>query len=220
MIKSRQDYLYYLSEDLRHHQLKKYTFWIFIKKPIIRFQRRLRRIEYLTNCKGNNFLFRAFCSYLTLLNDRLSVRLGFTIPINTIGPGLCLPHYGTIVVASTSTIGKNCRIHHGVGIGIYNGGSPIIGDNVYIGPGAKLFGNIKIGSNVSIGANSVVNKSVEDNVAIAGVPAKVISYKTTYELGMFPKGFLCLKDMTLSVKKTPVMPIYALQILAEISWPI
>lgn len=46
--------------------------------------------------------------------------------------------------------------------------APIIRDNVYIGPGAKLFGKIKIGNNVAIGANAVVNKDVPDNVTIGG----------------------------------------------------
>ena len=189
MIQSKRDYLYYLAEDLRHYQLIKYTFLTYLKNPILRFQRRLRKIEFLTNCKKHNFLLKIYCSYLKLLNIRLGIRLGFSLSINTIGPGLCLPHYGTIVITKNSSIGKNCRIHPGVGIGTYHG-APIIGDNVYIGPGAKLFGNLKIGNNVSIGANSVVTKSFEDNVSIAGVPASVISHKTTLELGMFPEGFL------------------------------
>ena len=91
------------------------------------------------------------------------------IPINTIGPGLCLPHYGTIVITNNASIGKNCRIHPGVGVGTYHG-APTIGDNVYIGPGAKLFEDLKIGDNVSIGANSVVTKSFENNVSIAVTP--------------------------------------------------
>ena len=62
-------------------------------------------------------------------------------------------------------------------IGAYEGGAPVIGDNVYIGPGAKIFGDITIGNNVSIGANAVVNRSFPDNVIIAGVPAKVIKNK-------------------------------------------
>ena len=56
--------------------------------------------------------------------------------------------------------------------------SPILGDNVYIGPGAKLFGKITIADNISIGANAVVTKSFEqENISIAGVPAKIISEK-------------------------------------------
>ena len=60
-----------------------------------------------------------------------------------------------------------------------NGKAPTIGDNCFIGPGAKLFGDIKIGDNVAIGANAVVNKDFGDNVTIAGVPAKVVSKKGT-----------------------------------------
>lgn len=58
-----------------------------------------------------------------------------------------------------------------------NGKAPVIGNNVWIGPGAKLFGDITIGDNVMIGANSVVTKSFPDNVRIAGIPAKIISYE-------------------------------------------
>ena len=54
---------------------------------------------------------------------------------------------------------------------------PIIGDRVYIGPGAKLFGKIRIGNDVAIGANAVVTKDVPDNAVVVGVPAKIISYK-------------------------------------------
>jgi serine O-acetyltransferase len=53
---------------------------------------------------------------------------------------------------------------------------PVIGDNVYIGPGAKIIGRVNMGSGVAIGANAVVTKDVPDNAVVVGVPAKVISY--------------------------------------------
>ncbi|MBL1280913.1 MAG: serine acetyltransferase [Fluviicola sp.] len=187
MINSKTDYKLFLEKDLLSYQLSKYSLSTHIKNPIVRFQRRLRKIEYLTNCKSG-LIHTAYRKYLRVINTRLAIRLNFTIPINTFDSGLCLPHYGTIVVTST-TIGKNCRIHPGVSIGNYHG-TPKIGNNVYIGPGAKLFGNISIGDNVSIGANSVVTKSFESNVSIAGNPAKIISRKTTKELGMYPEGVL------------------------------
>lgn len=59
--------------------------------------------------------------------------------------------------------------------------TPTIGNNCYIGPGAKIFGKIKIGDNVAIGANAVVNKDFPDGVTIAGVPAKIVSNKGTWE---------------------------------------
>ncbi|MEK4268049.1 MULTISPECIES: hypothetical protein [Bacillus] len=52
---------------------------------------------------------------------------------------------------------------------------PTIGDHVWIGPGAKLFGNIKIANGITIGANAVVNRSfTEENITIAGVPAQKV----------------------------------------------
>ena len=96
-------------------------------------------------------------------------------------------HYGTIVVNPAAKIGANCRIHPSTSIGDYNG-VPEIGNNVYIGPGAKIYGNIVVGNNVAIGANAVVNKSVPDNVIVGGIPAKILSQKTSIEIGVYPSG--------------------------------
>jgi len=112
----------------------------------------------------------------------MSIRLGFTIPLNVFGPGLCIVHRGTIVVNKNAKVGKNCRIHACTNIGSNIDGvsAPQIGDNVYIGPGAKIFGDITIADNIAIGANSVVNKSFyEKGISIAGVPARKISNKGT-----------------------------------------
>ncbi len=80
-------------------------------------------------------------------------------------------------------MGSNCRLHVCVNIGAAAGKStdaPIVGDNCYIAPGVKMFGRIVIRPNVAIGANAVVTKSFpEGNVTIAGIPAKVISQKTS-----------------------------------------
>lgn len=105
------------------------------------------------------------------------MKLGFSIPINVFGPGLSIAHYGTIVVSQYASVGSNCRLHVGVNIGA-NGGkncAPTIGDNVYIGPGAILFGDITIADGAFIGANSTVNKSFEHaNSVLAGTLAKVV----------------------------------------------
>ena len=102
---------------------------------------------------------------------------GFEIPVNVFGKGLSIAHKGTIVVNGAVRVGDNCRLHTCVNIGTAPGVGglvPSIGNNVYIGPGAKLWGRIVIGNNVMIGANSVVGKSFPDNVCIAGVPARII----------------------------------------------
>lgn len=100
-----------------------------------------------------------------------------------IGEGLKFFHYGSIVIAGNSKIGKNASIHQDVTIGrVFAGkkaGVPIIGDNVVIFAGAKVVGNVHIGNNVVIGANAVVLNDVPDNAVVAGIPAKIISMDST-----------------------------------------
>jgi len=155
----------------------------------LRFQRRLRKIEYLYNVKRHNIFCRLHLYLLEFINHRLATRLGLTIPKNVFGAGLCIVHYGTIVVSPLAKAGKNCRLHPSTSIGDYNG-APVIGNNVYIGPGAKLFGNITIGDNVAIGANAVVNHSFGNNLTIGGIPAVIISQKSSIENGVFPENLV------------------------------
>ena len=107
---------------------------------------------------------------------------GIEVPFTTsIGSGFYIGHAGGIVVHSKAVIGKNCDLSHGVTLGQGNRGKnkgyPTIGDNTYIGPGAKVIGAIRIGNNVAIGANCVVTRDVPDYAVVVGVPGRVISYK-------------------------------------------
>lgn len=101
--------------------------------------------------------------------------------LNPAQRGLSIARVGPIVVSPYARIGRNCRIHVGVNIGTRAGvpdGAPTIGDDVYIGPGAKLFGRIEVADRIAVGANAVVNKSFgEPGISIGGVPAKKISDK-------------------------------------------
>ena len=93
------------------------------------------------------------------------------------GKFLHLGHSGLgIVIHPRCVIGENVTIAQQVTIGGNKGSLevPRIGNDVYIGPGAKLLGGIIIGNNVIIGANAVVLKSVPDNVVVAGVPGKIL----------------------------------------------
>lgn len=172
MIKSKDDLWAYIVSDAKANSiLQGGNFRNKLRNrfnPTWQFIIALRKYEYAKNT--NNTI-------LTIIRwfkwHRLSIKLGFTIPPNVCDSGLSLPHYGNIIINPNAHIGKNCRIHVGVNIGA-NGGSnlaPIIGDNVYIGPGVKIYGNIKIGDNSFIAANSVVNKSFTANSVLAGVPA-------------------------------------------------
>ncbi len=179
MIKSKDDYKFYIEAD-RIALGKKRKNPLIITDEIWVFQRLLRKIEYYKNCK-KSFIWKPYYCFLWLNFHIMSILLGFTIFPNVFGPGLSIAHRGTIVVNPYSKIGANCRIHVCVNIGTdagYTDMSPTIGDNVYIGPGAKLFGKIYIADGIAIGANSVVNKTFyESNITIAGIPAKKISDK-------------------------------------------
>lgn len=113
------------------------------------------------------------------MHRRATIRYGISIPIGTdIGPGLYIGHFGCIVINGKARIGKNCNLSQGVTIGQINRGSrqgvPVIGDAVYIAPGAKVVGNIRVGNHVAIGANAVVIDDVPDFAACVGIPARII----------------------------------------------
>ncbi|WP_235856493.1 serine O-acetyltransferase [Flagellimonas oceanensis] len=136
----------------------------------------LRKKEYFLNCKKGVFN-KLRLQVIKLRYRRIALKLGFSIPENVFGPGLAIVHYGTIVVNRNAKIGNNCRIHACTNIGASGGGqkAPVIGDNVYIGPGAKIYGDITIANNIAIGANATVFKDFkEPGMMIAGNPAKEI----------------------------------------------
>jgi serine O-acetyltransferase len=115
-----------------------------------------------------------------LILTRLKFKYGYDIPAETkISEGFYIGHFGGIVISSKAVIKKNFNISQGVTIGYNprgkNIGYPVIGENVYIGPGAIIFGNINIGDNVAIGANSVVNTDIPSNCTFGGIPARKIS---------------------------------------------
>ena len=114
-----------------------------------------------------------------LLLRRYSFKFGFQIPyITEIGEGFYIGHHGTIIINSKAKIGKNCNIGAGATIGQTNRGKlkgcPTIGDNVWIGIGAVIVGNITIGSNVLVAPNSYINFNVPGNSLVIGNPGKII----------------------------------------------
>lgn len=91
-----------------------------------------------------------------------------------LGPGLVLVYGHGIVINSAVRAGKNLVVLHGVTLGEVRGESPVLGDDVYIGAGAKVIGKVRIGSRVRIGANAVVTRDLPDGATAVGVPARVV----------------------------------------------
>lgn len=187
MIKSRDDLKEYLEADKTALGAKG-------KRPRIhdyiwRYERALRYFEFYSNCSGSaldklpKWLWKQrFMS--------LGMKCGYFIPINAVGKGLNIAHIGTIIINKHARIGDYCRMHVGVNIGTeagFDDKAPKLGNFIYIGPGAKHFGDITIADGIAIGANAVVNKSfTEKDKTIAGVPAKVISDKGSAKLVYHP----------------------------------
>lgn len=178
MILSYQDYLRYLEADRVAMKRGRFNFCAWLIDPIWCYVRLLRRREYLVNCKPKKGIWRIVRLWNGFWFERLGYKLGFTIPPNTFDEGLYITHVGTVCVNHLARVGKRCTINVDVNIGWdpWTEKAPQIGDNVYIGPGAKLFGDIVIGDNVKIGANAVVNKSFpEGNCTLVGVPARKVN---------------------------------------------
>jgi len=176
VISSREEFLAWRRADLEGAGLIRWRFGMSVRHPTLHFLRVLRRVEYLKNCCHGPVGRVAYLIVATYFRF-LSIYLGFTIPPNTCGPGLRLNHWGTIVISPEARIGARARINICVNIGIKDGRAPQLGDNVYIGPGAKLFGRIRLGDGVRVGANAVVTKSFPEGVILAGIPAKVIGQR-------------------------------------------
>ncbi|MDX2176619.1 MAG: serine O-acetyltransferase EpsC [Candidatus Sumerlaeia bacterium] len=92
--------------------------------------------------------------------------------------GLFIDHGNGVVIGETAEVGRHCVLFHQVtlgGTGKERGKRhPTLGDNVVVGTGAKVLGNITIGNNVYVGANSVVLDDVPDNCTVVGVPGRIV----------------------------------------------
>ncbi len=121
-----------------------------------------------------------------ILFTRYQYRYGFQIPFNTeIGEGMYISHFGTLVIHEKAKIGRNFTVTYGITIGQTNRGRlkgcPTIGDNVWLGTGVVIVGNVNIGSNVLIAPNSFVNFDVPDHSMVIGNPGRIIKRENPTE---------------------------------------
>lgn len=179
MIYEKKDLKYFLECDkvalhISETRNKPKLFFDYIWK----FEIALRHSEYYYN--QNSTLFNKMLYYFWYFRfKKLGSKLNIELWLNQFGPGLSIAHGGCIIVNGNAKIGDNCRLHEGVTIGATNGESEAakIGDNVFIGTGAKIIGKVTIADGCAIGANAVViNDVLDKNVSVAGVPAKIASH--------------------------------------------
>jgi serine O-acetyltransferase len=93
------------------------------------------------------------------------------------GPGFVLIHAHGVVINGAVRAGKNLKIEHQVTIGAERRQMPVIGDDVFIGAGAKIIGAVTIGDGARIGANAVVVHDVPAHTTVVGIPAKPVKRK-------------------------------------------
>ena len=128
----------------------------------------------------SHFLYKKNLLFLARLISQLARFLtGIEIhPGATLGAGILIDHGMGVVIGETAELGDRITIYHGTtlgGTGKEKGKRhPPVGNNVVIGAGSKVLGNIKIGSNSKIGANSVVINDVPEGATVVGIPGRVV----------------------------------------------
>lgn len=114
-------------------------------------------------------------------------------PGATIGQGVFIDHGMGVVIGETAIVGDYCLIYQGVTLGGTGKESgkrhPTLGENVVVGAGAKVLGNIQLGNNVRIGAGSVVLRDVPSNCTVVGVPGRVV-YRSGVRIEPLEHGHL------------------------------
>ena len=133
-----------------------------------------------------------------------------------IGHSVFIDHGMGVVIGETAEIGKRCLLYQGVtlgGTGKTTGKRhPTLGENVVIGAGAKILGNINIGKNTRIGAGSVVVKDVEANCTVVGIPGRVVHKSGTR---VNPLAHSALPDTEASIIRNLMERIDELETMVE-----
>jgi serine O-acetyltransferase len=139
---------------------------------------RFGRWRYQIRRRWMRMPFSAAYRILWLLVEILT---GIELPCEAIvGRRFRIDHFGGIIISGDAVFGDDCVIRNGVTVGLRNTGergSPIIGNRVDVGAGAKILGSIRIGDDVAIGANAVVLTDVPPRSIAVGIPARVLPRK-------------------------------------------
>jgi serine O-acetyltransferase len=151
-------------------------------QPPAYYQWLLRRCEYVTNCRPD-IVGRAWSRILRYRLDRLGRALGFDVPLNVFGPGLVLHRPAAVRVHPGVRVGSHCSIAGDVVMSAGPAGCPTIGDDVSIGSGARIVGNVSVGNDVTVLPHSSVVDSAPAGAVLSGSPARVVSHDLRYGAG-------------------------------------
>jgi serine O-acetyltransferase len=147
-------------------------FWVMV---VYRYGRWRYGIKHGLLRKPFSLLYRFLYKVVQILTG---IELPCEVPV---GRNFRIDHFGDIIISGYASFGDDCIVRNGVTVGLKNieeKAAPKIGNDVNIGAGAKLLGNITIGDHVDIGANAVVIASVPDNSIAVGIPARIIPKKS------------------------------------------
>jgi len=159
-----------LREDYRMHEgtVSSQGFWVMIP---YRFGQWRYRIGFRPLRMPLSFIYRVMKTLSQILT-------GIDLPCEVkIGRRFRIDHFGGIIISGDAVIGDDVVIRNGVTIGLKKReepGSPVIGNRVEVGAGAKILGKIRIGDDVVIGANAVVITDIPSNSIAVGIPARII----------------------------------------------
>jgi serine O-acetyltransferase len=163
-----------LREDWYTHgrMLSRQGFWVMAAY-------RFGRWRYTIRWRALRMPFSLLYKVLKVITEILT---GIDLPCEvTLGRRFRIDHFGGIIISGDAVFGDDCIIRNGVTVGLKHTGhrgSPILGNRVDIGAGAKILGLIQIGNDVIIGANAVVLTDVPPNSLAVGIPARVLPRKT------------------------------------------
>lgn len=184
-IKTKEDLRDWLDLELKRYpnygRYRIYNILLMSENAVLRrHQILLRKTEYHIN-SGHRFLTRIYRMRLELFQMKWRIH----IPPNVFGRGLRVMHVGEMHINGKARAGENCTVHAHTSLAAagFNDGVPTIGSGVVLFMGAIVAGDVHIADNVVIGANSVVSRSIEEeNVTVAGNPAKIVSHKGRIEM--------------------------------------
>lgn len=176
MIQTKKELQFYIAADRImaglpiRKSIKHWLEGLITPNYISKYLESMRYVSYYSGRKGKSFSLR-FVRHKKRYST-LGAKLGFSIGHSVFGYGLCIPHYGTIVVNSTVKAGNYCVLHTSTCIGSEQ---TVIGNGLYLASGGLIMSSkLKLGDNVSIAANSLVNSSIpQNNVLVAGTPAQI-----------------------------------------------